>query len=146
MEQNLKPLECENWLGVQRLVASLLGIIRYQKVHFSHVTSRGQPQTPSRSRTSSEALAVHSALQAECTASIWPYEHLMLELCSCPREVTQRCATRSTSNHLVLPHQQGTAAVPAVPSRSSVAERPAMRASHRPCTTIFMLQRVHRRP
>ena len=26
---------------------------------------------------SSEALAVHAALQAECTASIWPYEHLM---------------------------------------------------------------------
>ena len=29
-----------------RLVASLLGIIRSQNVHLSHVTSRGTPQTP----------------------------------------------------------------------------------------------------
>ena len=59
------------------LVANALGMKWSRKVHFSHVTSRGQPQTPSRSRTSSEAFAVHSALQAECTASIWPYEHLI---------------------------------------------------------------------
>ena len=86
----------------------------------------------------------HSVVLA--TVQSEPSGAFIPENSSVPSEVTQRCATRSTSNHLVLPHQQGTAAVPAVPSRSSVAERPAMRASHRPCTTIFMLQRVHRRP
>ena len=96
------------------------------------------------SRTSSETLAVHAALQVECTASIRPYEHFILELCSCPREVTQRCARRGTSNHRLLPHQKGAAAVPAVPSRSSAAARPAMQVSARPCTTIIMLHRGHR--
>ena len=67
-------------------------------VHFCSLTARGQPLTLGRSWTSSGALAVHSPASGECTASIWPYEHLMLELGSCPREVGLLRAGRGTSH------------------------------------------------
>ena len=62
-----------------------------------------------------------------------------------PRGYT-RCAGRGTCWISKLPHRGGAAVVPAVPSRSSTATRPAMQVSARPRTAIIMLHPGRRRP
>ena len=62
-----------------------------------------------------------------------------------PRGYT-RCAGRGTCWISKLPHRGGAAVVPAVPSRSSTATRPAMQVSARPRTAILMLHPGRRRP
>ena len=57
-----------------------------------------------------------------------------------------RCAGRGTGWVFDLPHRGGAAVVPAVPSRSRTATRPAMQVSARPCTAILMLHPGRRRP
>ena len=63
-----------------------------------------------------------------------------------PPSCNARCAGRGTCWISNLPHRGGAAVVPAVPSRSSTATRPAMQVSVRPCTAIIMLHPGRRRP
>ena len=101
---------------------------------------------PRRLRTPCFKWCAHTSSDEACAHPLAACLRLHRRAVQRPPRGYTRCAGRGTCWISNLPHRGGAAVVPAVPSRSSTATRPAMQVSVRPCTAIIMLHPGRRRP